>query len=97
MKLVWLLFSPVFLRYLRIKVKTNPFLKEVCLRSTGQLVASCVPGLPMGNEDILRDTIYECVTNRTVVADYVVRHLLLQFASHEINDVVHDLIHKITF
>ena len=101
MKLVWFIlvpimgFSPVVLRYLRIQGKTNPFLKEVCRRTTGKIVASFIPiGGPI--EDILKDTVYECVENRTVLAEYVAKHLLLQFISHEINDGVHEVLKKIT-
>ena len=104
MKFVWFLlmpvwgFSPVIVRYLRIQINTNPFLKEVCKRSTGQIVSSFIPmGILMGHEDILKDTVYECVANRTVLADYVVKHLLLQFVSHEINDGVHEVFNNILF
>lgn len=90
-------FSPVIFRYLRIKVTTNPMLKEVGRRSTAQIVASFIPGLPMGHEDILKDTVYECVANNsTVLAGYVAKHLLLQFMSHEINDGFHEALHKMT-
>ncbi len=101
MKFIWFVlmpvvgFSPVVLRYLRIQGNTNPFLKEVCRRTTGKLVASFVPmGGPI--EDILRDTVYECIENRTVLAEYFAKHLLLQFVSHEINDGVHEVWKKIT-
>ena len=100
MKFTWLVlmpvvgFSPVVLRYLRIQGNTNPFFKEVCRRTTGQIVASFVPTGPM--EDILKDTVYECIENRTVIAEYVVKHLLLQLISHEINDGVHEVLKKIT-
>ena len=88
-------FSPVVLRYLRIQGNTNPFLKEVCRHTTGKIVSSFVPmGGPI--EDILRDTVYECVENRTVLAEYVAKHLLLQCISHEINDGVHEVWKKIT-
>jgi hypothetical protein len=88
-------FSPVVLRYLRIQGKTNPFLKEVCRRTTGQIVASFIP-IHGPIEDILKDTVYECIENRTVLAEYVAKHLLLQFISHEINDGVHEVLKKIT-
>jgi hypothetical protein len=101
MKLLWFVlmpvigFSPVVLRYLRIQGNTNPFLKEVCRRTTGKIVASFVPmGGPI--EDILRDTVYECIENRTVLAEYVAKHLLLQCITHEINDGVHEVWKKIT-
>lgn len=101
MKLLWFVlapimgFSPVVLRYLRIQGNTNPFLKEVCSRTTGKIVASFIPiHGPM--EDILKDTVYECVENRTVLAEYVAKHLLLQCISHEINDGVHEVWKKIT-
>lgn len=88
-------FSPVVLRYLRIQGNTNPFLKEVCLHTTGKIVSSFVPmGGPI--EDILRDTVYECIENRTVLAEYFAKHLLLQIVSHEINDGVHEVWKKIT-
>ena len=88
-------FSPVVLRYLRIQGNTNPFLKEVCSRTTGKIVASFIPiHGPM--EDILKDTVYECIENRTVLAEYVAKHLLLQCISHEINDGVHEVLKKIT-
>jgi len=101
MRFVWFVlmpvigFSPVVLRYLRIQGNTNPFLKEVCSRTTGKIVASFIPiHGPM--EDILKDTVYECVENRTVLAEYVAKHLLLQCITHEINDGVHDILHKVT-
>jgi hypothetical protein len=101
MKFTWFIlmpvvgFSPVVLRYLRIQGNTNPFLKEVCRHTTGKIVSSFVPmGGPI--EDILRDTVYECVENRTVLAEYVAKHLLLQCISHEINDGVHEVWKKIT-
>jgi hypothetical protein len=88
-------FSPVVLRYLRIQGKTNPFLKEVYTHTTGKIAASFIPmGGPI--EDILKDTVYECVENRTVLAEYVAKHLLVQFISHEINDGVHEVLKKIT-
>ena len=101
MKFIWFVlmpvvgFSPVMLRYLRIQGNTNPWLKEVCRRTTGKIIASFVPmGGPM--EDILKDTVYECIENRTVLAEYFAKHLLLQFVSHEINDGVHEVWKKIT-
>ena len=99
MKVAWFLllpvegFSPVILRYLRIQVNTNPFVKEVCRRTTGQIVSSFVP---MDHDGILKDTLYECVANRTMMADYVAKHLLLQVVSHEINDGVHEVFNKMT-
>lgn len=91
-------FSPVFVRYLRIKLNTNPFLKEVSRRSTGQIVSSFIPMIfPNGQmEDILKDTVYECVANRTMMAEYVAKHFLLQAVSHEINEGVHQVFNKIT-
>jgi hypothetical protein len=29
-------------------------------------------------EDILKETVYECVENRTILAEYFAKHLLLQ-------------------
>ena len=101
MKFVWMIlmpvvgFSPAVMRYLRIQGNTNPFLKEVCCRTTGKIVASFIPiHGPM--EDILKDTLYECIENRTLMAEYVAKHLLLQCLTHEINDGVHELWKKVT-
>lgn len=100
MKLVWFIlvpimgFSPVVIRYLRIQGNTNPFLKEVYTHTTGNLAASFVPMGPI--QDILKDTVYECVENRTILAEYFAKQLLIQFISHEINDGVHEVLKKIT-
>ena len=100
MKFVWFVlipvvgFSPVVLRYLRIQGNTNPFLKEVCSHTTGNIVSSLVPMGPV--HEILKDTVYECVENRTLLAEYFVKQLLIQCISHEINDGVHEVWKKIT-
>ena len=97
----WMLFewstawSPAVIRYLRIQSNTNPFLKELCRHTSGTLMASLVP-LDVPFQDILKDTVYECVENRTIMAEYVAKHLLLQCISHEINDGLHEVVNKIT-
>jgi len=88
-------FSPVWCRYLRIQGKTHPFLKEVYSHTTGKIVSSFVP-LEGTLPDILKDTLYECIENKTLVAEYVARQLLLQLISHEINDGVHEVLKRIT-
>jgi hypothetical protein len=90
-------FSPVLLRYLRIQGKTNPFLKEVCFHTAGKVVSSLVPEvdpLPLVN-DALKDTVYECVENRTILLEYFAKHLVIQMISHEISDGVHEVVKKI--
>jgi len=88
-------FSPVWFRYFRIQGKTNPFLKEVYTHTTGKIVSSFIP-LEGAFPDIVKDTLYECIENKTMVAEYVARHFLLQIISHEINDGVHEVFKKIS-
>ncbi len=87
--------SPVVLRYLRIQGKTNPFLKEVCAHTTGKICASFVP-IELPFQEVLKDTLYECVENRSVMAEFVAKQLLMQFISHEVNDGIHEVVKKIT-
>jgi hypothetical protein len=87
--------SPAVLRYLRIQSNTNPFLKEVCRQTSGRVMASFLP-IEGPFQDILKDTVYECVENRTILLEFVAKQLLLQCISHEINDGVHEVVKKIT-
>jgi hypothetical protein len=87
-------FSPVLLRYLRIQGKTNPFLKEVCRHTAGKLVVSFIP-ICGPIEDIVKDTVYECVENRTILVEFIAKHLLMQLISHELSDGVHEVVKKI--
>jgi hypothetical protein len=89
--------SPVLFRYLRIQGKTNPFLKEVCSHTTGKILSSFVPLDGVGPlQDIIKDTVYVCVENKTLIAEYIAKQLLVQFISHEINDGLHEVVDKIT-
>ena len=87
--------SPVMVRYLRIQGSTNTFLKELYSHTTGRVVASFVP-LDGPVKEIIQSTLYDCVENRTLLAEYVARHLLIQMISYEVNEGVHQVVKQIT-
>ena len=87
--------GPVMIRYLRIQGNTNLFLKELYAHTTGRVVSSFIP-LDGPVKEIIQGTIYECVENKTLLANYVAKHLLIQFISYEVNDGVHEIVKQIT-
>ena len=101
MKIGWLCvlpalgWNPSVVRYLRIQGNTNVFLKEICSHTTGKVVSSFVP-LEGPVKEILQGTVYECVENRTILAEYVAKNLLIQMISYEVNEGVHEVFKKIT-
>jgi hypothetical protein len=101
MRFSWLFVLPTFglrpavIRYLRIQGNTNAFLKELYSHTTGKVVSSFVP-LDGPVKEILQNTVYECVENRTLIAEYVAKHLLIQMISYEVNEGVHEMVKKLT-
>ncbi len=87
--------GPVVVRYLRIQGNTNQFLKELYSHTTGKVVSSFIP-LDGPVKEIIQGTVYDCVENRTLLAEYVAKHLLIQFISYEVNDGVHEIVKQIT-
>lgn len=87
--------SPVVVvRYLRIQGNTNSFLKELYSHTTGKVVSSFVP-LDGQFKEIVQGAVYECVENKTLLAEYVAKQLVIQFISCEVNDGVHELVKTI--
>lgn len=87
--------GPVVVRYLRIQGTTNTFLKEVYSHTTGRVVSSFIP-LDGPVKEIIQSTVYDCVENKTLLAEYFAKHLLIQFISYEVNDGVHEIVKQIT-
>ena len=87
--------SPVVVRYLRIQGNTNTFLKELYSHTSGRVLSSFIP-LEGPVKEIIQSTVYDCVENKTLLAEYVAKHLLIQFISYEVNDGVHEIVKQIT-
>lgn len=87
--------APAMVRYLRIQGTTNTFLKELYSHTTGKVVSSFIP-LDGPVKEIIQSTVYDCVENKTLVAEYFAKHLLIQFISYEVNDGVHEIMKQIT-
>ena len=91
--------SPVILRYMRIQSK--PFLNQLYTHTTSKVMSSFVPHDTEALA-VLQDTVYEFVENKTLSIDpkevttFFVRHFVIQAITHEVNDVVHDVVKKIT-
>jgi len=89
--------SPVMLRYIRIQSK--PFLSQLYTHTTSKLMSSFVPhDTPVLS--VLQDTVYEFVENKTLSVDpkevttFLVRHFVIQAITHEVTDVVHEVVQE---
>jgi len=105
--LVWLLplvrswecSGPVMLRYMRIQ--TKPFLNQLYTHTTSKVMSSFVPH-DTAALSVLQETVYEFMENKTVSLDpkeattFLVRHFVIQAITYEVNEVVHDVVKKIT-
>jgi len=91
--------NPVMMRYMRIQSK--PFLNQLYTHTTSKVMSSFVPH-DTEALSVLQDTVYEFMENKTVSLDpkeattFLVRHFMIQAITHEVNDVVHDVVKKIT-
>ncbi len=93
--------NPVMLRYMRIQSK--PFLNQLYTHTTSKLMSSFVPH-DTQVLSVLQDTVYEFVENKTLSVDldpkevttFFVRHFVIQAITHEVTDVVHEAVKKIT-
>jgi len=94
--------NPVMLRYMRIQ--SRPFLNQLYIHTTSKLMSSFVPeDTPV--HSMLQDTVYEFIENKTLapldlnpkeVSTFLVRHFVIQVITHEVTDVVHEAVKKIT-
>ncbi len=95
----WECHGPVMLRYMRIQSK--PFLNQLYTHTTSKLMTSFVPH-DTQVLSVLQDTVYEFVENKTLSVDpkevttFFVRHFVIQAITHEVTDVVHEAVKKIT-
>jgi len=91
--------NPVMLRYMRIQSK--PFLNQLYPHTTSKLMSAFVPH-DTQVLSVLQDTVYEFVENKTLSVDpkevttFFVRHFVIQAITHEVTDVVHEAVKKIT-
>ena len=91
--------NPVMLRYMRIQSK--PFLNQLYTHTTSKVMSSFVPH-DTQVLSVLQDTVYEFVENKTLSIDldpkevttFLVRHFVIQAITHEVNDVVHDVVNE---
>jgi hypothetical protein len=91
--------NPVMLRYMRIQSK--PFLNQLYTHTTNKVMTSFVPHDTQALS-VLQDTLYEFVENKTLSVDldpkevttFLVRHFVIQAITHEVNDVVHDVVNE---
>ena len=95
----WECSGPVMLRYMRIQSK--PFLNQLYTHTTSKVMSSFVPH-DTEALSVLQDTVYDFVENKTLSIDpkevttFFVRHFVIQAITHEVNEVVHDVVKKIT-
>jgi len=87
--------SPVVIRYLRIQGNTNSFLKDIYSHTTGKVISSFIP-IEGPLKDIIQGTVYECVENKTFLAEHIAKHFIIQIISYEVNEEVHEIFKKIT-
>jgi len=87
--------SPVVIRYLRIQGNTNTFLKDLYSHTTGKVVSSFIP-IEGPLKDIIQGTVYECVENKTILAEEIAKQLIIQMVSYEVNQEVHELFKEVT-
>ncbi len=93
--------NPVMMRYMRIQSK--PFLNQLYTHTTSKVMSSFVPH-DSAALSVLQETVYEFIENKTLSVDldpkeattFLVRHFVIQAITYEVNEVVHDVVKKIT-
>jgi hypothetical protein len=93
--------NPVMMRYMRIQSK--PFLNQLYTHTTSKVMSSFVPH-DTAALSVLQETVYEFIENKTLSIDldpkeattFLVRHFVIQAITYEVNEVVHDVVKKIT-